>query len=118
MNESQFQESIDTFKVRFEGSTSIDAELFTKTINNTIELVKASSRAIDPNAFLRLEIKNTITGTKEISFEIIVHALAKITEELTNKDNNLASEIILETIALLNLKSHLKGQKPKEISAG
>ena len=62
MNENQFQESIDTFKVRFEGDNSIDAELFTKIINNTIELVKASSRAIDPNAFLRLEIRATKEG--------------------------------------------------------
>jgi hypothetical protein len=86
MKESQFQESIDTFKVKFEGGNSIDAELFTKTINNTIELVKASSRAIDPNAFLRLEIR----ATKGVSFELIVHAAG------FNKANNLATEIIQE----------------------
>jgi hypothetical protein len=33
MNESQFQESIDTFKVRFEDGNSVDHELVTKTIN-------------------------------------------------------------------------------------
>lgn len=108
MNGNQFQESVDTFKVRFEGDNSIDAELFTKTI----ELVKASSRAIDPNAFLRLEIR----ATKEGSFETIIDAVAKYTEDLFNKDNiRLACEIITGFLSLLHIKSHLKGKKPKAI---
>ena len=111
MNESQFQESIDTFKLRFEGGNSIDAELFTQTINNTIELVKASLRAIDPNAFLRLKIKSNITTTKETSFELIVRARG------FNKANNLATEIIEGMLGFLRLKSHLKGKMPRLILA-
>lgn len=112
MKESQFQESIDTFKVRFEGGNSIDAELFTKIINNTVELVKASSRAIDPNAFLRLEIK----ATKEGSFETTIDAVARYIPDLINKDNiRLAVEIVAGFLSFLQLKSHLKGRKPKAI---
>ena len=111
MNESQFQESIDTFKVRFEGINSIDAELFTKIINNTVELVKASSRAIDPNASLRLGIKSDTAATKGTSFELIVHATG------FNKTNNLASDIITGVLDFLRLKSHLKGKMPRSILA-
>jgi hypothetical protein len=51
MIESQFQESIDTFKVRFEGGNSIGAETYLQKPKNTIELAKTSSHAIDSNAF-------------------------------------------------------------------
>lgn len=78
MKQDHFQESIDTFKVKFEGGNSIDAELFARTINNTVELVKASSQAINPNAFLRLEIK----ATKEGSFETIIDAVVKYSADL------------------------------------
>ena len=40
MIESQFQESIDTFKVRFEGGNSIGAETYLQKPKNTIELAK------------------------------------------------------------------------------
>jgi hypothetical protein len=112
MSEQHFQESIDTFKVKFEGGNSIDAELFTRTINNTIELVKASSQAVNPNAFLRLEIK----ATKEGSFETIIDAVVKYSEDFFTKDNiRLATEIVTGYLAFLQIKSHLKGRKPKSI---
>lgn len=112
MGQDHFQESIDTFKVKFEGGNSIDAELFARTINNTVELVKASSQAINPNAFLRLEIK----ATKEGSFETIIDAVVKYSADLLTKDNaRLATEIVGGYLALLQIKSHLKGKKPKAI---
>lgn len=112
MKQSHFQESIDTFKVKFEGGNSIDAELFTKTINSTIDLVKASSQAVNPSAFLRLEIK----ATKEGSFETVLDAVVKYTEDFFTKDNvRLATEIIGGYLAFLQIKRHLKGRKPKSI---
>jgi hypothetical protein len=109
----QFSESIDTFKVNFGGDKhTIDAELFTKTINNTIDLVKASANAINPQAFLRLEIK----ANKEGSFETIIDAVAKYRLDLLTKDNvRLASEIIGGYLAFLQIKEHLKGRKAKQI---
>jgi hypothetical protein len=61
MTSDDFEESIDTFKVKFEDGNSVDAELFTR------KLVKASEQATNPAAFLRLEIK----ATKEGSFKAI-----------------------------------------------
>lgn len=81
---AQFSESIDTFKVNFGGDKhTIDAELFTTTINNTIDLVKASANAINPQAFLELEIK----ANKEGSFITELDAIAKYGLDLITKDN-------------------------------
>ena len=113
MSEVHFQESIDTFKVRFEGGSSIDAELFIRIINNTIDLVKASAQAIDPGVFLRLEIK----ANKEGSFETVIDAVAKYTTSLLSSNNiRLACEIVGGYLSFLQIKSHLKGYKPKSIS--
>ncbi len=111
--QSQFLESKDTFKISFGGQNSIDAELFTKTINNTIELVKASANVIDPAAFLRLEIK----ANKEGSFETIIDAITRCSTDLLTKDNiRLACEIVGGYLAFLQIKQHLKGKKPKEVN--
>ncbi len=111
-SDNQFREDIDTFKVKFEGGNSIDAELFAKTINNTIALVKACSHAINPDASLHLEIQ----ATKEGSFEVIIDLVVEQVKHLFTLDNiSLAKDIIIFFKGCLELKSHLKGQKPESI---
>lgn len=112
---TQFIESIENFKVSFGGKNSIDAELFTKTINNTIELVKASANAIEPSCFLRLEIKTNQDG----SFETIIDAVVKYAnDDLLTKDNvRLAIEVIGGFLAFLQIKQHLNGRKAKKIES-
>ena len=39
MGQDHFQESIDTFKVKFEGGNSIDAELFKRLLNSSQTLL-------------------------------------------------------------------------------
>ena len=114
MATQDFIESVDTFNVNFGGpSHSIDAELFTNTINNTIELVKASAKAIDPNCFLRLEIKANQQG----SFKTVIDAVAKHAIDLFNKGKkDLASEVILGFFGFLEIKFHLDGKKAKQIN--
>ncbi len=109
----QFSESIDTFKVSFLGDAhTIDAELFTRTINNTIDLVKASAHAIDPNSFLRLEIR----ANKEGSFDTIIDAIVRNGIDLFTKDNaRFAAEIVGGYLAFLQIKAHLKGKKAKRL---
>jgi hypothetical protein len=105
-------ESVDTFKVHFGGLHVIDAELFTKVINNTIDLVKASANAIDPNCFLRLEIK----ANKEGSFETIIDAVVKYSETLFAQANvSLAGNIVQGFLNFLLIKEHLNGRKAKRV---
>ena len=108
---TEFIETIENFKVSFGGKNSIDAELFTKTINNIIELIKASANAIEPNCFLRLEIKTNQDG----SFETIIDAIVKHSSNLLTKDNaRLACEVIAGFLAFLKIKQHLNGRKAKK----
>lgn len=112
-NKQKFLESNDTFSVIFDGSASIDASIFTSTIDNTINLVKASTSAIDPNAFLRLEIK----ANKDGSFITIINAIVKYTPDLFTKENaTLACVIIGGVSSFFTIKQHLKGKKPKDIT--
>jgi len=113
MKNKNFVESIDTFKVNFGGKKhSIDAALFTKTIENTISLVKASANAIDPSCFLRLEIK----ANKEGSFETILDLVTNYVPSLfTKKNTELACEVIAGFWVFLQIKKHLGGKRAKEI---
>jgi len=115
MKAPQFKESVDTFTVNFgsnNNSHSIQAELFTKVINSTIELIKLSANAIDPNSFLKLEIK----ANKEGSFETIIDAIAKYTSSILTPDNaRLACEVVGGYLAFLKIKEHLKDKKAKKI---
>lgn len=87
--------------------------LFSICIKNTIELVKAASQAINPNAFLRLEIK----ANKEGSFETVIDAVVKCTSDLFAKENiKLAGTIISGFVGILTIKKHLGGKKAKMLS--
>jgi len=110
---NNFVESIDTFKVNFGGKGhSIDAELFTKTMNNTIDLVKSSANIVDPNCFLRLEIKANQQG----SFETVIDTVARHAVDLITKENaKLASQIVIAFWAFLQIKTHLGGKRALEI---
>lgn len=107
---SEFVESIDSFKIIFAGKSSIEAELFTKTINNTIDLVKSSANAISPNCFLKLEIN----ANREGSFETVLDAVIKHTPDLLTC-SSIATNIIQGFLNFLLIKQHLKGNKPKKI---
>ena len=80
--------------------------------NNTIELLKESALANDPSCFVRLEIKANNTG----SFETIIEAIVKFSENIFNKDNfKFAREILDGYLDLIKIKEHLKGNKAKII---
>jgi hypothetical protein len=109
---SDFQESRCGFTLSLGGESSIDAELFSKIITDTVELVRLSATAISPNCFLRLEIKATRNG----SFETIINAIVKCADSLLSKENaRLAFEAVSGCLSFLKIKKHLRGEKPKSI---
>ena len=78
MSQSQFIESTEEFMVSFGGEKSIDAEHFSKIVETTVALVKASADVIDPSCFIRLEIK----ANREGSFETIIDVVTKYAPDL------------------------------------
>jgi len=111
---TNFIESTETFVISFGGKSSIDAETFSQTINNTVELLKESALANDPSCFVRLEIKANNTG----SFETIIEAIVKFSENIFNKDNfRFAKEILDGYLDFIKIKEHLQGMKAKKIES-
>lgn len=111
-NKNHFIESIESFKVSFGGRNSIDAETFTKSINNTVELIKESANIVDPSCFLRLEIK----ATQEGSFETVIDAVVRHKDDLLIA-SSIAGNIIQGFLNFLLIKEHLKGRKAKKIES-
>lgn len=110
--EQHFQESIDSFSISFGGKSSIDADIFSNTIDETIILVKESLKAIDPNAFVRLEIK----ANKEGSFITCIDAITRYVKDILTPENvEIATGTIGGLYTFLKIKKHLKGKKPKKI---
>ncbi len=110
MTDDKFLESKAILKVVFGGKSSIDAELFTKTINDTIALIKASSKIVAPNAFLRLDIKSN----KEGSFETVLEAIVRHSTDLLTPAL-VALTIANVFLASIQIKQHCRGKKPKKI---
>lgn len=111
-DKNHFIESIESFKVSFGGRNSIDAETFTKSINNTVELIKESANIVDPSCFLRLEIK----ATQEGSFETVIDAVVRHKDDLLIV-SSIAGNIIQGFLNFLLIKGHLKGRKAKKIES-
>lgn len=111
-DKNHFIESIESFKVSFGGRNSIDAETFTKSINNTVELIKESANIVDPSCFLRLEIK----ATQEGSFETVIDAVVRHKDDLLIV-SSIAGNIIQGFLNFLLIKEHLKGRKAKKIES-
>ncbi len=109
---TEFIESIESFKVSFGGKNSIDAETFTKSINNTIDLVKESANAVDPSCFLRLEIK----ANQEGSFETVIDAIIRHKDDLLTI-TSIAGNVIQGFLNFILIKEHLKGRKARKIES-
>lgn len=108
-----FKESIDEFSVIFGGQAKIDVEVFTKVVNETLDLVKIAAEVIEPGAFTRLEIKANEKG----SFVTTLDAVIKYTPTLFTKENlDIAVEILNGFVAFLAIKLHLKGAPPSSIN--
>jgi hypothetical protein len=105
-------ESVDRFNVNFGGEAhSVNTELFTKTMDNTIVLVKASANIIDPSCFLRLEIR----ANKEGGFETIIDTVATSSQDMFTKENaQLAFWIVSGFWAFLQIKEHLCRKRAKK----
>ena len=112
MKPTEFLESIEDFEVSFGGKKSIDAKLFTSTIDDTIALIKASADATDPSCFIKLEIK----ANKEGSFKTVIDVITKYSSDLLMV-SSIASNVIQGFLNFILIKQHLKGKKAKKIES-
>lgn len=111
MQEIKCLEDIISFTVKLGGRNSVDAENFSSIIQSTIFLMKESASTICPEAFLKLEIR----ANKEGSFESIIDTVLKSTPDLLKDGIPFCKDILQIVLHWLNIKQHLKGNKPKKI---
>ncbi|WP_440682332.1 hypothetical protein [Cysteiniphilum halobium] len=107
----EFAESIDDFEVVFGGANTIDAEIFSKLIKDTIGLVRESANIVDPSCFVRLEIKANEQG----SFKTIIDVITKYIPDML-ACTSIANEVLQGFVNFLQIKKHLKGRKAKDVS--
>ncbi|MDC0864859.1 hypothetical protein OAP56_02800 [Rickettsiaceae bacterium] len=113
MHSEKLVKSTDSFKLNFGGDEhSIDAELFTQVMGDTINLIKHSANIIDPRSDIKLEIR----ANKEGSFETIINIIANHISDFVTKENIgfafIAAQFFFECI---KTKKHLGGKKAKEV---
>ena len=109
-----FRESSAVFKINLGGDHSIEANLFKELISHTLNLVSETANSINPECFIRLEIKANNKG----SFEVIFNTVVKFSESLLTKENaELACEVLMGVASFLEIKKFLKGEKAKTVSS-
>jgi hypothetical protein len=111
---TSLRESSAVFKINLGGEHSIDANLFIELISHTVDLITETATSIDPECFIRLEVK----ANNEGSFEIVFNAVVRYTESLFTAENiTLASTVVSGAAAFLQIKQFLKGKKAKGVSS-
>jgi len=107
---SKLKEEIETFTVNFSGSNYIDSEDLSIILSNLAKIIKVSAREIDPNAYCKLNFKQSRNGSIEIDFATV--------SQVTHTLFNLVSQgvgvawIATQTFEkILDVKQRLKSKK-------
>lgn len=101
------------FSICFGGENEIEIKTLIDTLNSTLELINYVANEEDKDAFMKINVR----GTRKGSFVVELAALAGVVPTLLNTQNvNLAKTCIDSVCGLLNIKKHLKGEKPKSVS--
>jgi hypothetical protein len=110
---SQLIESLDSFTIHFGGEHHhVNAELFSIVIQRLLWLTKASSKAVHPDSFIRLDIKAHNPG----SFEAIIDTVIRYSDNLFTKDNaKVAAQVVGGVWAFLQIKKHLLGKRAESV---
>lgn len=100
------------FNLCLGGENEIEAKTLINTLDSTLELLNYVINKNNKDAFIKISIK----GTKEGSFVVMLAALIAISSTLFTAENiSLAKNSIDIVCGLLNLKQHLKGERPKTV---
>lgn len=108
-----FLESTDTFSISFGGEKEIDAIAFTKIIQETVNILQASSNSICDahSSYGRTNIK----ANREGSFETVLQMVFDNQDSLY-ATTNVACSVISAFCDYFYIKQHLRGKKPKEVA--
>lgn len=100
------------FSICFGGENEIEVKMFIDTLESTLELINYVANKEDKEAFIKINVKGTQNG----SFKVHLAAIAGFIPTLININNiNFARSCIDLACGMINIKKHLKGEKPKKV---
>lgn len=107
------KESSSDFLFEFEGENEIDAGVVVETITNVVDSLQHITSRVDPDAYVKVKISSFECG----SFDINLKAIVECAKTLFNRNNiETASFIVATLLGCIEIKKHLKGKKPKDIT--
>lgn len=108
---TDFVESKSFFEVRFGGKASIDALVFSKIIEEVVELIKTSANIVDPKCLIRMDIR----ANKEGSFQALLDLVTKCPLDLLVSASNVANDVLGCFVFFFEIKKFLRGNPPQKI---
>lgn len=104
--------STDTFSVSFDGDNTIEAGVLGITLSNLSYIVNEIVEAEPTGTDCKLEVTTFEKGSFSIGFVFTLLGLTQLAQYYTLQD---ASNLINVIKGMLDIKLHLKGQKPKSV---
>lgn len=108
----KYEKSESSFSFEFGGEEGIDAKTFSQTIDNVVESLKYITTEKEPEAYVKLKIKSAGTG----SFDVFLSAIVEYIPNILNQGVLMAATIVNIYLGILQIKKHLRGEKPKAVN--
>lgn len=100
------------FSISFGGENEIEVKTLVNSLKTVMNLIEYVSKEIEGCNDIKIKIKDTQKGSFEVNFEVIASVIPFI---FTVQNINLAKTCIETICGLINIKKHLKGEKPKKV---
>lgn len=115
MNQITCIEDKSNFTIKLGGKNSIDAEAYSKIIDNAISLLKASVELVAPDAYSRLEIEANSQGSFLTSLTLLIQDTATLFD-YAKEGLGVAGLALGTAVSWIKIKQHLNGENKKTIN--
>lgn len=105
-------ESETDFSLCFGGEKEIEVNTLINTLEHTVELINWIINKENKSAYTKISIKGTKEGSFVVDLSTLIGAIPTL---FTAQNINLAKNCVDTMCGMINLKKHLKGEKPKKI---
>lgn len=104
------------FSFHLDGNSAIDAGLLSNIIRDMAELTKLAAQEENPGAYLKMNVTAFRNGSFQIDFSTVCEASESLLSSL-GAVSTLALTVVGIVKGFFEIKKHLKGDKPKNITA-
>lgn len=102
-----------SFSLGFGGENEIDLKDLISSLDGTVELLDYVAKSLDKDSYIKINVKGSRKGSFIIDFGIIAKEVCNL---LTVENVAFASVCLDSFCKIIEVKKHLKGDKPKTVS--